>query len=777
MSQDRSSTPAGIASDRGIDADDLDRLFNLSLDLLGIASPIDGCWKRVNPAMSRTLGWSQAELLATPIAKLVHPDDLAESIRGLARLARGESLIRFEHRLRCKDGQYRWIAWNTTPAPDEALVYCAGRDVTEAHVAHAALLESEARYRSLMNASESGFCVIEVKDEQGAPIDFRFIEVGTDFERLTTLPDPTGQWMRELRPLHEESWYEIFSAVAATGRPVHFQHNAREFDNRWFDVHAFRVGAAEQRRVGVLFNDITERRRTEEALAWELEAMTRLHGLARQVAGCKDLDAILAAVLDATIVLHAAQFGTVQVYDADSATLRIVAHRGFDRSFIERFGSIALEGRSASCCEFALARGARVVIEDVEREPAYAANLDVARTAGYRAVQSTPLYNAAGELLGILSTHFAEPRTLHDREERFTDLYCAQACDAIARHRLEQSLRNSEQRLRLAVEVGRLATWDWNVETGEVSWSDDHFLLQGYAIGEVRPSYEAWASRVHPEDRATAEAAVARARETRTDYTLTLRMQHPDGTTKWCSARGRFFYAPDGRPVRMIGVMLDITARREAEERQRLLIAELQHRTRNLITVIQSIAHETLGESDSLGTFRRHFDDRLAALSRVQGLLARSENRRIRLADVLQMEFAALGSDADRDRLTIEGPEIALPDSMIQTLALALHELATNARKYGAFAGKGGNLHIRWNVLDGEPGRRVLALEWSETGLATEGAAAAAEVPRGFGRNLIERALPYQLQAETDYQIGAGFVRCSIRVPLQKTAEGIGLAQ
>ena len=106
-----------------LDVTDLGRLFALSLDLLAIASPIDGYFRRVNPAVSRVLGWSESELLATPIATLVHPDDLDASIRALARLARGESLIQFEHRLRCKDGTYRWIGWNTASSPAAGLVY------------------------------------------------------------------------------------------------------------------------------------------------------------------------------------------------------------------------------------------------------------------------------------------------------------------------------------------------------------------------------------------------------------------------------------------------------------------------------------------------------------------------------------------------------------------------------------------------------------------------------------------------------------------------------
>ena len=743
---------------------DFERLFGLSLDMLAIASLGEGHWHRVNPAMTRILGWSERELLANPIAALVHPDDREHSRHGMTRLAAGESLTQFEHRLRCKDGSYRWIAWNTRSVPQEGLLYCAGRDITEGRIVDAALRESESRYRSLVNASEAGFCIIEMKIEPGKRPDFRFLEVSDDFERLTSLANVAGRWMRELRTNHEESWFDFFAAVALTGRPAHFQHCAREFDHRWFDVHAFPVDAPEQRRVGVLFNDITERRRTEEALASELDAMTRLHELSRHVTQCGDLQSLLEAILDATIALHGAQFGSIHLYEPGTQHLRSVAQRGFEASFLTRFGATFTD--AGSPCGEALARRERLTIEDIDREPRYAPCLMAARHGGFRAMQATPLFTSSGEPLGLLSTYFREPHRLSERDHKLTDLYGRQACDAIARHLLEQTLRGSEERLRLAVDVGRLATWDWNIRSGEVAWSDDHFLLQGYPIGGVRPSYEAWAQRIHPEDRAGAEAAVARARDTRTDYARVFRMQHPDGIVKWCSARGRFFYDQSNQPVRMIGVMIDITARREWEERQKLLIAELQHRTRNLIAVVQSIAHQTLGECDSLGLFRGRFDDRLSALSRVQGLLARSDQRRITIGDLLQMEFAAFGSEATRQRIMLEGPEVALPDQMVQTLALALHELATNARKYGALAEDGGALQVVWKIASDARGHPRLCLDWLESGLSPAAQPGAEAARRGFGRELIERGLPYQLHAETRYEIAPTHVHCSICVPV-----------
>ena len=123
----------------------------------------------------------------------------------------------------------------------------------------------------------------------------------------------------------------------------------------------------------------------------------------------------------------------------------------------------------------------------------------------------------------------------------------------------DEAVKRSEERLRSAVEAGRLGLWDWNIATGAIYWSSEHFRMEGYGVGEVVPSYEAWAARLHPEDRAATEAALRQAMEGDGDYAREFRVVHPDGAVRWLYARGRFLHDGDGRAVRMIGVMLDTT--------------------------------------------------------------------------------------------------------------------------------------------------------------------------------------------------------------------------
>ncbi len=341
--------------------------------------------------------------------------------------------------------------------------------------------------------------------------------------------------------------------------------------------------------------------------------------------------------------------------------------------------------------------------------------------------------------------------------------------DITDQKKTEAALRESEERLRNAVEVGGIGLWDWNLRTGELHWSDQHFRMEGYEVGEVTPSYEAWASRLHPEDRAETEAAISRARDDRAEYEHEFRVVHPDGAVHWLSARGRFSYDEAGSPLRMVGAMVDMTERRELEEHQKVLIGELQHRTMNLIGVVQSIADKTARASADVDDFRRRFRERLQALARVHRLLSQlDEHHRVSFDALLDAEFSAL--DGGTEQVIRDGPSgIPLRSSSVQTLALALHELATNAVKYGALAQPGGRLAVTW-TLDECEGEPWLHIDWRESGvdMPPEGAE-----PQGTGqgRELIERALPYQLDARTSYELGPDGVHCTISMPVSLQTE------
>ncbi|HJU62866.1 MAG TPA: PAS domain S-box protein [Candidatus Binatia bacterium] len=185
---------------------------------------------------------------------------------------------------------------------------------------------------------------------------------------------------------------------------------------------------------------------SEEQLAAELRAMQDLHSLTTQLLGARDMATALYQVLDASIAMHRADFGNIQVYNPAIGALEIVAQRGFKQDFLDSFRIVGINDESA--CARAMRQGKQVTIEDVENDPAYALYREIAAAAGYRAVQSTPLISRGGDLIGILSTHFRRRHRPTDRELRMLDLYARQAADVIERLRIEDELRQSEEKLR-----------------------------------------------------------------------------------------------------------------------------------------------------------------------------------------------------------------------------------------------------------------------------------------------------------------------------------------
>ena len=341
------------------------------------------------------------------------------------------------------------------------------------------------------------------------------------------------------------------------------------------------------------------------------------------------------------------------------------------------------------------------------------------------------------------------------------------ARDRTERHRAEERLRESEERFRLlATSIPQLVFL--SRPDGARTWPSPQWI-DFTGVGFEDSLGLGWLDAIHPDDR---EATLRRWAEAAAsgEYYVEHRVRRgADGGYRWHQTRARPLDAGDGTEEgEWVGTMTDVHDLRSAQDRQRVLVAELQHRTRNLLAVVQSIALQTLRTSASLEGFGDEFESRLQALSRVQGLLARADREAVDLRALVEAELEAHGDGgADPGKVRVEGPPVALPAGSAQTLALALHELATNAVKYGALKRPAGRLAVTWAV-EGD-GRRVL-LEWRESGVPM-----AEDAPprrKGYGSELIERALPYQLGAETRLEFGADGVRCAIAVPVETHRAG-----
>ncbi|HEY8383811.1 MAG TPA: HWE histidine kinase domain-containing protein [Microvirga sp.] len=307
----------------------------------------------------------------------------------------------------------------------------------------------------------------------------------------------------------------------------------------------------------------------------------------------------------------------------------------------------------------------------------------------------------------------------------------------------DAALRISEERYRLATEAFQGAVFDYDVAADHSNRTPRHAQLLGEEPGAIPAAKAGWQDRIHPEDRPHFEAARRRVyQEGAPQYEAEYRVRRRDGSWIWVWHRALALRGEGGAVRRVVGAVLDITARREAEEHQRLLIHELNHRVKNTLATVQSIAAQTLRGAASVGDARSAFEARLIALSRAHNILTRENWEGADLHDVVTEVLEPHRAQWE-DRFRIEGPAVWVAPGNAVSIAMGMHELATNAAKYGALTSEAGHVHVRWTIEPGAAGERV-RLVWAEAG----GPGVAPPARRGFGSRLIERSLAADLGGE-----------------------------
>lgn len=337
------------------------------------------------------------------------------------------------------------------------------------------------------------------------------------------------------------------------------------------------------------------------------------------------------------------------------------------------------------------------------------------------------------------------------------------------------ALRVSETSLRAIADV--VPDLLWRAESnGAVTWYNTRWYdYTGQTPAQALGA--GWVEVIHPDDREGSQAVWDSALRSGVPFQNQHRIRHRDGDFRWFLVRGEPLHDARGRVSQWFGAVTDIHDLIQLQERQSVLMAELQHRTRNLMAVVETVIRKSLASSRDMADARTRIDERFGALSRVQGLLSRrAEGARVTFDALLNDELGAhvpLSKDAEASRVTLDGPPgVELRSLHVQILALGLHELTTNAVKYGALAHPGGRLVVRWRVRETPPEPPHLLVDWRETGVLDMPLPDEPARSGGYGRQLIERALPYQLGARTDYRFEPDGVHCLIELPLPTTEPG-----
>ena len=341
-----------------------------------------------------------------------------------------------------------------------------------------------------------------------------------------------------------------------------------------------------------------------------------------------------------------------------------------------------------------------------------------------------------------------------DAEGEVADLKVAQA-----------ALSESDTRHRLLIESWAEAIWETDPEGVVVTDSPSWRAYTGQTFKEWRGN--GWLDAIHPEDRAFAEQQWREAIAGQGLVNAEFRMRAPDGTWRWTNVRAAPVRDDRGVIVKWAGLNIDIDTRKRAEEalrdserHQKMLLAEPQHRVRNTLAVVRSIARRTAERSDKAEDMIAHLDGRLNAFSRVQSAVARNPDAGVDLMTMIEDELLAV-STREGERLKIAGPGITLKSRAAESMSLAIHELATNAVKYGALSAQDGRIRVSWKRVE-EDGARCLELQWVESGLDH----APTSTHEGFGHELLKRSLPYELKARTRIEFTNEGLRFTLHMPL-----------
>ncbi|MGE7153581.1 HWE histidine kinase domain-containing protein [Methylorubrum rhodesianum] len=324
--------------------------------------------------------------------------------------------------------------------------------------------------------------------------------------------------------------------------------------------------------------------------------------------------------------------------------------------------------------------------------------------------------------------------------------------DVTTRVEAREALAEREERLRVATTVANLGIFEWHVLDDRATWENERmFAIFGRRPEEGSIGKATFLKEIlHPDDRPVFRQAILRALREDTILHATGRIRrHDDGQWRTIDMAGRFERArPGGLPRRLIGVVADVTDRHLSEERRSLLIRELHHRVKNTLATVQAIVGSTARTATSIDSFHEAFVGRIKSLAHTHSVLTEATWQTASLRDLLASElmpYAETETETSPDlRIVLDGPAVDLPSETAVPIGMAIHELTTNAAKYGALSTGRGRVAITWRVEAG-----VLHLDWRESG----GPPVAPPTRQGFGSRLLQRVLTTQVQAQitTDY--------------------------
>lgn len=470
------------------------------------------------------------------------------------------STFELEHRVIQLDGTIGWTFSRAIPvlnAQGEIVEWFGtASDVTARRQAEDALRESEAKYRTLFNSMDEGFCILQlIFDPEQRPINYRYVEINPAFERQTGMRGALGRTIRELVPGIEPFWFDIYGRVALTGEPTRFVDHAASM-GRWFDVYAFRIGQPDEPKVAVLFNDITERKRREAHLAF-------LADIAEDFSRHPAADTIM-QVIGAKVgtYLGVASCSFCHINDLRDESTAVFAWHAAGTP--ELPATYCISDYLTHDARQAVRTGKPLVVGDTATDP----RID-ARSYAALNIQAFVIvpFHRKGEWKFLLSVCDSQPRDWRDDEIELLQELSSRIFPRLERARAEADLRESEARLHAIANLVPDLLWS-NDPGGTTPWYNQRWFEYTGQTSEQAYGY-GWLDAIHPDERERSQHSFQAASDRGQPLRQELRIRGADGAYRWFLMQAQPLQDDRGQMVRWYGAATDIHEERMALEEAR----------------------------------------------------------------------------------------------------------------------------------------------------------------------------------------------------------------
>lgn len=701
---------------------------------------------------------------------VVHPDDRDwVGARIAAAMDPSSSgAYEFEHRAATSHG-VRWLLTSgqvhfAGEGDRRRAVRIVGNDldITERKNAEAVLRESEERRDLALESAQMGTFVWHVQEDRGEP-DARMLAL------FNQPPDGTLTLQEAMASMiHPDDAQRYGDAVAAAARPDGSRKLQEDIrvrrpggGYRWLSITGHISFDAEDRplRMAGTALDVTDRKDTEAILRESEERqayLVQLNDVLRPLTDPEVIKLEAMRLLGERLGASRAQYYTADetgeyLSSAGGYTDGVPAAIGNFR--LIEFGKYAYDGFHA---------GETQVVSDARTDPRISKEvLKSYETVGFMAFVGAPFVHR-GRFLGTIAVHQSGPREWTEAERTLIEETAERAGKAVEQARAELALRQSEARFQQFANASSGALWIRDAATMKMEYVSPA-IEKIYGIGPdaFMDGVQSWLSHILLEDRDVARQHLERAMGGETVQHEFRIQRSSDGAIRWIRDTDFPLHDEQGHIQRIGGIAEDVTEARQATDRQKLLLAELQHRVRNILANVRSIVHRTAETSDTVEDLSMHLDGRINSLARTQVMLTRNPGAGVDLEDIIRDEL--LGQNEIDDQITIEGDPVELSPKAAEVVTLAIHELATNAVKYGALKDRAGRVAVVWRKVERE-GETWLRLAWVESGVRILASAPRRE---GFGTELITRRVPYELAGIGTIDQRPGGINATIEFPLR----------